>query len=634
VIDASVSVRVPAALALSREPPGSSPLVEVRPSAVAELMWVLYRIKRARQFGAPSDLGPGIAISAQLGRRVAEFWADGARGFDELMVIADWSGTVFDTDLSGSLRRFADVLAATSVHDLGLSSERPDVRLAVEERLRRLGSDPDLCSAYVNLLDDVWNAIAPEWQARGLPAVLDACTQWRRQLDAGTRVTDLLLEDHVIFQGGMTPLLEAALTKSRVVVTPCHFLGAGHILELSGLLSIGVRTTTLVLSRGHERRGSEIARVVRILNSATRVTMLVMMLESSASVADMSAAVGVAKTTVRSHLRILKAAGIVSVVPDVHPLRFRATPAAIDRTLNDVSALLEQVHGRATRLHSDHLSDGAGFASIFQNAPIAIIQLDLRGRCLSCNPETQTMLGYSEAEMSQLRGTHLLADEADEDVFEVIDKAGSAQRRNDVRLRRKDGSVFWGSVTVSIVCDDQGLARFTYVMLEDISNRRGAEDFVTGLPNRVLFVAQVERLLALSRRSGDDVGVLMLDLDGFKQVNDTLGHEVGDGLLRQVGLRLVAALRSSDTVARLGGDEFGVLILGPSTIDSATAVAIKLRNALLEPFLMDGVAVRVGASVGIALGSSPTATVSSIMGRVDQAMYAAKRAGGGYQVAS
>jgi diguanylate cyclase (GGDEF)-like protein len=215
-----------------------------------------------------------------------------------------------------------------------------------------------------------------------------------------------------------------------------------------------------------------------------------------------------------------------------------------------------------------------------------------------------------------------------------MDKAGSAQRRNDVRLRRKDGSVFWGSVTVSVVCDDQGRARFTHVMLGDLSDRRGAEDFVTGLPNRVLFVAQLERLLALSRRTGNDVGVLMLDLDGFKQVNDTLGHDVGDGLLRQVGLRLGAALRGSDTVARLGGDEFGVLIFGHSTIHSATAVATKLRNALLEPFLMEGIAVKVGAIVGVALGSSSSTTVSSLMGRVDQAMYAAKRAGSGYQVAS
>src|ERR1700683_2272717 len=276
------------------------------------------------------------------------------------MVMANWSGTLFDTDFSRPFRRFADVLAFTSIHDLGLSSERPDVRLAIEERLRPLGSDPHLYSAYVRLLHDVWSVIAPEWHATGLPAVLYACTQWRRQLDAGTRVTDLLLEDHVIFQSGMRPLLEAALTQSKVVVTPCHFLGAGHILELSGLLSIGVRTTTLVSHGGDARRGGEVARVVRLLSKATRVTMIVVMLESPASVADLSAAVGVTETTVRSHLRILKAAGIVSVVPGVRPLRFRVLPAVIDRTLNDVSALLLQVHGRATRLHSEQLAAGAG----------------------------------------------------------------------------------------------------------------------------------------------------------------------------------------------------------------------------------------------------------------------------------
>ena len=624
----------PQLIATSREVSESGPHVETRPSAAFELLWVLYRIKSAHQFGKTSSLGPGIEISRNLSRRVAEFWVDGARGFDELMVIADWSGTLFETDLSGLFSRFSAVLSSTSIHDLSLSSERPDLRKALEERLRRLENDPHLVSAYLRLLNDVWSAVAPEWRAVGLPAALNACRLWRLQLDAGFRVADLLQEDHTLFVAGLDPLLRGALSKSRVVVTPCHFLEAGHILDLSGLLSIGVPTTTLVSSHGSMRVGRDVAHLVQILRNAIRAAIIVALLEGPATVAEMLSVVGVAETTIRSHLRILTAAGVVILVPGVRPFQYRAVPASIDNVLNEVSARLHRGHGRATRLHSEELAKGADFASIFLGAPIAIIQLDLRGRCLSCNPETQNMLGYTEAEMSQLRGIHLLADEADEDVFEVMDTAGSSQRRNDVRLRRKDGTIFWGSITVSVVTDGQGIARFTYVMLEDLSERRGAEDFVTGLPNRVLFVAQLDRLLAVSRRLNHDVGVLMLDLDGFKQVNDNLGHDVGDGLLRQVGLRLVAALRSSDTIARLGGDEFGVLIMGPSTIESMTAIAIKLRRALLEPFVMDGVAVKVGVSIGIGLGASPRTTISSLMGRVDEAMYAAKRSGSGYHVAS
>jgi diguanylate cyclase (GGDEF)-like protein/PAS domain S-box-containing protein len=617
----------------SPDPPPSVHQVEVRPSAVFELAWALFRIKRACQYGEPIDLGTGIDISANLGRRVAEFWEDGARFYDELIVVAQWSGTLFETDPSGLLRCFAEVLHTTSVHDLGLASERPDTRLAIEDRLRRLAADRRLCSAYVSLLNEVWGAIGPEWLASGLPSVVNACKVWRWQLDAGARVNDLLPGDHAVFQIGMSLLLEAALSKSEVVVTPCHFLGLGHILDLPGLLSIGVRTTVLDASNAYVRRGHEVARSIRVLGNATRSAIIALLLDRPADVAAIAAAVGVSTTTVRSHLRLLRTAGIVAVVPNVHPLQFRAVTESIDRTLNEVSARFHRVHGRATRLHSQRLTNGAGFTSIFEHAPIAIIQLDLRGRCLACNPESENMLGYKEAEMSQLRGTHLLADDADQDVFEVLDQAGTLRRRNDVRLRRKDGSVFWGSITVSVVCDEQGIAQFTYVMVEDLSDRRGAEDFVTGLPNRVLFVAQLDRLLALTRRTGDQLAVLMIDLDGFKQVNDTLGHDVGDGLLRQVGIRLVSTLRGSDTVARLGGDEFGVLVMGPSTVDSATALATKLRNALLEPFLMDGIPVRVGASVGIVLGSSPSATVSALMGRVDRAMYSAKRAGTGFQFA-
>jgi diguanylate cyclase (GGDEF)-like protein len=171
-------------------------------------------------------------------------------------------------------------------------------------------------------------------------------------------------------------------------------------------------------------------------------------------------------------------------------------------------------------------------------------------------------------------------------------------------------------------------------MLEDLSDRRGAEDVVTGLPNRALFHAQVERLLALSRRGGYQTALLILDLDGFKAVNDSLGHEVGDALLHQVGGRLVSSLRGADTVARLGGDEFGVALMGPSTDASATTITHKLRAALLRPFTIDGQPVSVGASFGIALSTGQGTTTAELLSRADEAMYTAKRSQSGYQVAA
>src|SRR5207245_1781612 len=122
------------------------------------------------------------------------------------------------------------------------------------------------------------------------------------------------------------------------------------------------------------------------------------------------------------------------------------------------------------------------------------------------------------------------------------------------------------------------------------------------LPNRALFMTRLERTLALARRDADHVAVLMVDLDRFKRVNDTNGHDAGDDLLRQVAARLTAAVRANDMVARLGGDEFAILAVGATTPAAAQRVCDKLHAAVLEPFtLPDGSSVSVGASVGFAI---------------------------------
>ena len=169
-----------------------------------------------------------------------------------------------------------------------------------------------------------------------------------------------------------------------------------------------------------------------------------------------------------------------------------------------------------------------------------------------------------------------------------------------------------------------------------IERKRGEEavwhqalhDTLTGLPNRRLFQDRVSQAIELARRSGGPPGILLLDLDGFKEVNDTLGHHTGDALLQELGTRLASCVRSCDTVARLGGDEFGLLLIDVDSSRAAQLVA-RIRSILFEPFVLQSLSLQVEASIGIALFPDHGESVDLLLQRADVAMYDAKRSGSG-----
>jgi diguanylate cyclase (GGDEF)-like protein len=167
---------------------------------------------------------------------------------------------------------------------------------------------------------------------------------------------------------------------------------------------------------------------------------------------------------------------------------------------------------------------------------------------------------------------------------------------------RKDVGIVWANVSVSLPRDAAGEPGFAVGMLENVTERKLAEealtrqaelnrhqalhDSLTGLPNRVLFHERIEQALRRAEREGEQIAVLLMDLDRFKEVNDALGHHAGDALLIEGGRRLPAVLRASDTVARLGGDEFGMLPLGPGGAEGVVPLVERIHRALEEPVVV------------------------------------------------
>jgi diguanylate cyclase (GGDEF)-like protein/PAS domain S-box-containing protein len=208
-------------------------------------------------------------------------------------------------------------------------------------------------------------------------------------------------------------------------------------------------------------------------------------------------------------------------------------------------------------------------------------------------------------------------------------------RRVELEAMRKNGITFPIELTVAPIRTSEGPAFSAF--MQDISERRQVEqqlrrlalhDALTGLPNRLLLYDRAEQAFAVAKRSKSSVALLLMDLDGFKDINDAYGHHIGDVLLQEVSVRLRTGLRESDTVARLGGDEFAVL-LAETDVEGAFAAAKMLRASLDTPLTIEGMRMPVAASMGVAVFPAHGEDPLTLLRRADIAMYAAKRRGSG-----
>lgn len=291
---------------------------------------------------------------------------------------------------------------------------------------------------------------------------------------------------------------------------------------------------------------------------------------------------------------------------------------------------------------ADRLESEARFRAIFDKAIIGVARLDLEGRVLETNPALVRILGYDDPE---LRGRVLddFMDPADAQrrIFASIQERTDASVQRDLKYVRKDGTPIWGASIASLVRGSTQQPPFVLAMIEDVTERvaqqralehQALHDGLTGLPNRVLLRDRLQQAILNGQREGEGVALLLMDLDRFKDVNDTFGHHHGDALLKVVGARLATVLRSSDTVARLGGDEFAVVLPGLHDQGAANQCASKILQALEQPFNLEGQTLAVAASIGIAVFPDHGADAETLIRHADIAMYVAKRGSGGYAV--
>jgi diguanylate cyclase (GGDEF)-like protein/PAS domain S-box-containing protein len=279
------------------------------------------------------------------------------------------------------------------------------------------------------------------------------------------------------------------------------------------------------------------------------------------------------------------------------------------------------------------------FRQAFDNASIGMCLVDMDMRFIQVNPALCEMLGRSGSELLGLSVADVThPDDVESSMAAARDmKLGEAGPYHaEKRYLHADGHVVWGLITACVIQSESDAPLYFVTQIEDITERREAEarlvhqalhDPLTGLPNRALLMDRLRQVLARTGRHPALTAVLFIDLDGFKDINDSLGHDVGDQVLHEVAQRIRHNIRPADTVARLGGDEFVVLCADLRAEQNVVEISERLTRALARPVTAGGFEVEVTASIGIALCEGEELTPDDMLRNADAAMYGAKTQG-------
>jgi diguanylate cyclase (GGDEF)-like protein/PAS domain S-box-containing protein len=297
------------------------------------------------------------------------------------------------------------------------------------------------------------------------------------------------------------------------------------------------------------------------------------------------------------------------------------------------------------KIESDLLSSRERLASVFDAVTDGLLVQSRAGTFIELNRAAEAILGFTAVQMAGARSLSDFMRTVHEDGTEfardmhpamVSVATGTPQRDVVMGLQRPDGRIAWVSINTELLFDRNGEVDLVVSNFADITNKKASEELIwhqanydalTGLPNRRLFQEHLETEMKKSNRSGLPLALMFLDLDRFKDVNDTLGHDVGDILLREAALRLRSCVRASDTVARLGGDEFTIILSELENLAHIAFVAQNILHRMSEPFQLGIESAYVSASVGITLYPQDARDVDTLLKNADQAMYSAKNQG-------
>lgn len=277
-------------------------------------------------------------------------------------------------------------------------------------------------------------------------------------------------------------------------------------------------------------------------------------------------------------------------------------------------------------------------ATVFEAASEATVITDSENRILSVNPAFTRITGYTSSEVigqdPKLLSSGRHSESFYMEMWTQLLETGHWQ--GEVWNKRKNSEVYPEWLSISLLRDDAGKVLRYIAVFSDITDDKKAQEIIkqqanydtlTGLPNRNLFFDRLQDTIRKASRFRHVFCLMFIDLDGFKGVNDTLGHAVGDKLLKEVAIRLTGVVRESDTVGRMGGDEFTVLLNEVVSVTDAAPIAEKILRTLAQPYKIDKHTVHVSASIGITVYPDDGTTIEVLLKNADSAMYSSKSAG-------